>query len=655
MSQIQYKDNTKSQIQQKNESQISISEQKQLKNDKNKKPCFSFIYGQQGEDSQLISFSLTSIEQLVLNKIEDLAKIIAQVLAIETFKKYHNQIKGLSLYILQNQISEQRRDFNILEEDCLKNGNQQQLLLAKEEFKKYLKILEDFLQNQEYKLLFQNILQPQPSQSTILFEPEKRYLDALDNYHYQSTINFHHSLKNDKTGQDLFQKLQTYQIELKKFLYFDLIEQGIKHLDCLLNFILILKTQNNHYALQLLNDFIQQLRTYDDKNKLIDEIELIIEVFLELSEYFQELLNCIKNDKLTFNGKIELNNQQFEIIMLIQDSIIHRKRALNIQLSEPTKYVMQQLKWIYKVGQFETIIKQFKDLQKYIIQNFNTQLIFELEFIKELFISTKLRLLMEMILLMNVLQHNDINLQYFNFQILLYHDQEIINDCAQQNEGNFQNDIHEPSGSINLMNMQQALLLFSNICQQTAIYEIDPKKKMSNDFLEELNIKLKESIQTLVREVHSGHTIIKLSILLNSIFLFQKLNIKIFAILYPYFLELQTLGNQELKKKQILDIPHQVPNLYQLLIAFQQEGNKQIQFKNKVNEFAENFFDDQKTDFIDLIKELEQFDSKKKQNLLQNSKQYYAKCFKEHLLNLAKIGTKSYEEATQFLISQVDP
>ncbi|CAD8122105.1 unnamed protein product [Paramecium sonneborni] len=642
-------------LQPENESKYISSNLLQNKEIQNQPPFSNIIIIPEEENSQSLQFQQTTIEQLVLNKIEALGKTIAQVQAIEILKKYTKQTRGLNVHLLTYEISEQKRNFKILEDYSLQNEQQEEFQQAKEEFKKYLKNFQDLLQNYEYNQLLENILQPPSLQSTIILQPDQQYLDALENYHYQSTINFHNSLQIDKTGQDLLQKIKIYKQELVRFLYFEFSEHDSKYLSTLLNYILILKSQNNHYALQLLNDFIRQIRSYDDKDKLMNQIQQIVEVFVELSEYFQEIYNCINDNYLNFDGSIELNAYQFEIIMLIQDSIIHRKRALYFILSQQTKFVMQQLKWIYKIGPSQPNLKQFKDLKKFISDNVNQQLFQELELIKQLFISTKLRLLMEMILQMNVLQDTDINLEYYNFQMLLYYDLDIIQQCIQQKEEDFQGNIHEPSFSEGQINFQQPLVLFSNICEQAAIDEIELKKKASNDILEELRIKIKESQQTLKKEVRSTKVIIKLSELLNQIFWFQKLDVKIFAILYPYFQELQTLGKTQVQYQQDIQNPDQIPNLYQLLIAFGQEGEKEIQFQNKVKELAMQYSEDQVADFTDLVKEIEEYEPKKQQIFLTNSKQYYSKNFKDNLLILAKAGSKSYEEATQYLISQVDP
>ncbi|CAD8111588.1 unnamed protein product [Paramecium primaurelia] len=604
------------------------------------------------QHSELIQYEQPLIQQLVLNKIETLGKTISQVLAIEMFKQFTTKTRGWSLYLLQNEISEQRRNFLNLQEDSLKNGLQEEWQVAREEFKKFLKMLEDLLQNQEHKQLLQNILQPPPALSFIMIQPDMKFFNALENYHYQSKINFHNSLQLDNTGQDLLEKIKTYKNELAKFLYFKFIEQGIRYLDQLLNYVLIHKIQNNQFTLQLLNDYIRQLRTENDKQQLLNEIQLIIIIFPELAQYFQEIYNIINDELLYFDGRVELQEQQFEIVMLIYDYIVTPIRILNRKLSNKTICVMQQLNWIYRTGSVQTKQKQLKDLKKYIKQNHSQELQLDLDYLSDLFISTKLKLLMKMIQQINVLQDSDIKFEYFNFHAFSFQDQDIIQQCLKQEDGHFLNIYHEPSIDEQQINIQQVFNQFNNVIEFAAHCEMDLNKNAQNNSLEELKNKIKDSIQSLANQITSTKTIIKLQALLNQIFWFQKLNGNTFLVLYQYNQEISEI---QLKKQDIIGNEEVVPNLYLLLLNFDQEKDKDILFQKKVKEITELISEDYAVDFSDLIKEIEQFDQKNKAAFIKNAKQYYYKDFKVHLLNLLQYGTKQFQEAINYLIQQVDP
>ncbi|CAK64966.1 unnamed protein product (macronuclear) [Paramecium tetraurelia] len=617
---------------------IQLIDIMQQLNDLQKQQIYNFIshpmiVGQ----SQLIKYSQSHTQQTILNIIESLGTIIAQVLAIEKFQTFTNKTKGLSVHLLSNEISEKRRHFVDLEDECKKNQQQEEWQLARDEFKKLLKNLEDLLINKEHKLLLQNILQPPPQQSSIIIQPDKKHLDAIESYHYRSQVIFHNSLQKDKTGEELLKCIITYRNGLAKFLYFQFIEQGIKDLDLLLNYVLINKTQGNHSTLQQLNEYIQSLFTKNDKQQLMKEIQLIIVVFPELAEYFQELQNNINDNSLYFDNRIELNPIQFEYVLLIYDHLVNPRRKSTRKLTQETIVFMKDLDSAIRAGSVQGIKSLLKNLNK----NIKQEMLTDFEYLSELAVSSKLRLFMKMIQQINVLKEHDIKDDYLNFQIVFQYDRAIFNECKND-------DIyHEPSAEIQQIKVQQVLYQFTQVIENAA----DLEKNLKNDaILEKLKTSIKESTSSIESLITSAQTINKLLEILNCIFFFQKLNVTTFLILYQYFSDLKEI-QQKIKNNQC-DVD-QIPNLYKLLLNFQYDAKQQ--FQKLLNEKKMSISEERAEDLSDLIKEVEQFDRNNAATFLNNVKQYYNKELKDFLLKLAQIGTKQFQEAVNYLIQQVDP
>ncbi|CAD8210266.1 unnamed protein product [Paramecium octaurelia] len=603
------------------------------------------IHPNRGEASELMQYTQSHIQQTVLNIIESLGQTIAQILAIEIFQSFTKKTRGWSVHLLNNEISNQRRHFNKLENECKEKGQQVEWQLAREEFKKPFKKLEDLLINKEHKQLLQNILQPPTPESSIIVQPDQTYYDAIDIYHYKSQVIFHNSLQKDKTGADLLEKIKTYKNEFAKFLYFQFIEQGINYLDQLLNYVLINKTQSNHSTLQQLSDYIKQLSTQNDKQQLMQEIQLIIVVFPELSDYFQELQININDNSLYFDNRIELNSIQFEYVLLIYDHLRNPRRKLSRKLAKETIDFMMKLAQNIRAGTVQQMKTLLKNLKK---KNIKQEMLIDFEHLSELFISSKLRLFMKMIQQINALQEHDFKDDYLNFEIISQYEHAIFEQCEKQSKDNYDDVYHEPSADVQQIKVQQVLYQFTSVIENAADLE---KSLKNNDILEKLKHSTKESTSSIEKEITLAQTIIKLLEILNCIFMFQKLNVKTFLILYQYFQDLSEI-QLKIKDKQQWNVD-QIPNLYKLLLNFQQDPKQS--FQNLLEETKMLISEEHTDDFSDLIKEIEQFDQNNEATFLKNVKQLYYKEFKDHLLKLAQIGTQQFKETVVYFIQQVDP
>ncbi|CAD8201371.1 unnamed protein product [Paramecium octaurelia] len=633
--------------------------------------------------------SQAPIKILLYNQLERTAKTYAEVMAVEKLEMRLSQLKQLNQFLIVEKQQQSNQLLQELEQKYNNTEKQVEFETAKQEYQDIQIRLQQMLsiENQQFiQSVRTHKMLSGLNQQIVYDQSQNNILEFLKKFYFSSLINFHNVLVEDRRsdqegqqqqqnpkiqqkGQQLQQSMKVYSQRLSQYLYFLLVREDDPNLKLLLSFVLITRTQNNLTMLEILNTYIQSL-IQAQKQNVIEGLKQILNIFPEFQDLFSMIIRAFIQ-RTNLDGRVQLDEKQFETILLILDVSIPRPMNFVQALSEASSNILRQILLIYKSDcSKEFLISQQSKLTKLLSIEVNQQIINDLTSFLEQLRSVKLKLLIERIIEFHQKTEKNICLQYMEFKVFLPQDQELISKhtyFAIQNKNykqpplqlpqQLQNQIFQPSQhQVRLQTNPRAV---QNVYQFLHILSIASKIDCN-----QMNTRQYNELSSLVSDEVAGFetsytpslfaTRQKIRDALVYLLQLQKLELNSFTSLW-YFSEQLKLylekATNEIQKNQLSK--QTFPFLNSILSTYQnpdKESLKYAQLKTQI--LKDLFFQPKETNHIDfyyMMKLIENYDGTNQQNFQQNVKNYYKMEFKQYLERLKNQGSDQVKNAINLI------
>ncbi|CAK83962.1 unnamed protein product (macronuclear) [Paramecium tetraurelia] len=384
--------------------------------------------------------------------------------------------------------------------------------------------------------------------------------------------------------------------------------------------------------------------------------------------------------RTSLDGKVELDEKQFETILLILDVSIPKPICFVQALSEASSKILRQILLIYKCDcSKDFLISQQKRLVYLLQVEVNQQIIKELTSILEQLRSIKLKLLIERIIEFHQKMEKDISLEYLEFEVFLPQDQEVLSKHTQfanqqrnyyqqpqqQIPQQFQNQKFQQAQP-QQQQQQQQVRFISNKISISIIYQflniISMASKLDS---KQIDAKQYDELSSLISdEVGSFGTTYdptlfpirqKIRDALVYLLQLQKLELKSFENLWYLSEQLKLYLERATNDIQINSQRKQTfPFLNSIISTYKNPIKESIEYTQLKTEILKeqywNVRDTLHIEFHNMMKIIENYDGTNQQNFLQIARIHYQVEFKQYLEKLKNVGSNQVKSAVNLII-----